>query len=118
MKRNMALFTVIAITALSLTGQAFAMGGGMGAGIQGRGDGNQQTRSTMHQGSGAGMHSGNAGEQGHMTRNGSAAGGSHSGAMHDGVAEHGGMNGSGQQHMTNGGDSPATQTETATPPAN
>lgn len=118
MKRNIALFTVIAITALSLAGQAFAMGGGMGATMQGRGDRNQQTRPSMHQGSGSGMHAGNAGEQGHMARNGSAAGGSHSGAMHDGVTGHGGMNGSGQQHMTNGGDSPATQTETAAPPTN
>ncbi len=67
MKRTSALRAVTALAALSLTGQAFAMGGSMGGG-QGHGtmSGNHQMTSTMSQGNGGGKQSGSGMHDGPM----------------------------------------------------
>lgn len=93
MKRTGVLYAVTILAALSITSQAFAMGGSMG---QGNGGGN-------HGMGGHTQHGGMSGMQ-HGSGNGAGSGtGNRHEAMHEAGTQQGGMNGSDRQRMMNDG---------------
>lgn len=102
MKKITTLYAVAALAALSLAGQAFAMGGSMMQGSAG--GGNRNMGSHMQRNGTTGM------------QHGSGNGSRHE-VMHETDAQRGSMNAAGQQHMMNNGVNvgPDTQSATLTP---
>ncbi len=93
MKRTSVIYAVTVFAALSITSQAFAMGGSMG---QGNGGGNHSMGGHTQQRGMSGMQNGSGNGAGSGT-------GSRHEAMHEAGSQQGSTNGSDRQRMMNDG---------------